>query len=517
MILKNHYLNFIKSFLSCFLLLINTFSYSEESSYWPTTNWKKSTPEKQGMDSELLADGINTLIRKDVNLHSVLIIRHGYIVADAYMQFFTAFTKHDLASATKSILATLVGAAIQQGYIEDINQKVLSFYPERTIKNNDERKNMITIKNLLTMQSGLECTWNPYEVTFFKMLNSPDWIQFILDLPMASEPGTNWEYNSGSMQILSDIIRRSTGRTALDYAREILFSPLGISDVAWSTDNKNINNTGSCCLRMRPTDLAKIGYLYLNDGIWDGKRILPEGWVTESTGRHAFLENSLLGTTGYGYLWWLIKDGFSAEGRGAQHLYVFPEMDLIVVTTGGTEESKAYEFVKDYVLPAVKSDKELLQNKKSYQNLKAVTAKAASKKIKAVESSVRSDLERQISGKKIILEPNPFLIKCFSLIFKEATAKFKIHFSFDCDRNSPVEYDVGLDGKPRISAGRFGLPAIVSGRWASENIFIIDLNEIGNINSFIIELEFNGNQIHGTMKETQTGLGSISISGFLTE
>ena len=303
MILKNHYLYFIKSFLSAFLLLLNTYSYPEKSSYWPTAKWKNSTPEKQGMDSELLADGINKLIQKDVNLHSILIIRHGYIVSETYMQFFTSNTKHDLASATKSILATLIGAAIQQGYIEDINQKVLSFYPERTIKNNDERKKAITIKNLLTMQSGYECTWNPYEVTFFEMLNSPDWIQFILDLPMASEPGTKWEYNSGSMQILSDIIRKSTGRTALDYAREILFSPLGISDVAWSTDNKDINNTGSCCLRMRPADLAKIGYLYLNDGIWDGKRILPEGWVTETTSRYAFLENSLLGTTGYGYLW----------------------------------------------------------------------------------------------------------------------------------------------------------------------------------------------------------------------
>ena len=517
MILKNHYLYFIKSFLSAFLLLLNTYSYPEKSSYWPTAKWKNSTPEKQGMDSELLADGINKLIQKDVNLHSILIIRHGYIVSETYMQFFTSNTKHDLASATKSILATLIGAAIQQGYIEDINQKVLSFYPERTIKNNDERKKAITIKNLLTMQSGYECTWNPYEVTFFEMLNSPDWIQFILDLPMASEPGTKWEYNSGSMQILSDIIRKSTGRTALDYAREILFSPLGISDVAWSTDNKDINNTGSCCLRMRPADLAKIGYLYLNDGIWDGKRILPEGWVTETTGRYAFLENSLLGTTGYGYLWWLIKDGFSAEGRGGQHLYVFPEMDLLVVTTGGTQESKAYEFVKDYVLPAVKSDKELPQNEKSYQNLKAVTARAASQKIKPVEPSARSDLEGQISGKRIILDPNPFLIESFSLIFEDVKAEFKINFSFDCDTDSPVEYDVGLDGKPRVSAGRFGLPAIASGRWDSENIFIIDLNEIGNINSFNIEIEFNGNQIHGTMKETQTGLGSINISGSLTE
>ncbi len=521
LIIRNSHLFLLINIIVICTVLSGTcaISYSQISSYWPTEGWKTSTPEKQGINSQKLADGINRIIDKSVNLHSVLVIRNGYIVADAYKHPYTPDTKHDQASVTKSITSTLIGTAIQKGYIENVEQKVLDFYPDRIIRNNDENKKAITIKDLLTMKAGLEWDENEIlrQVTFFEMINNQDWVQFMLDLPMVNEPGKHWVYNSGNMQLLTDIIHQASGKSALELAREELFLPLGISDVSWPYDNKDIDNMGSCCLRMTPQDLAKIGYLYLNDGIWDGKRILPAGWVTEATKRHTFLENSLLGTTGYGYLWWLQDGGFRAEGRGAQHLYVFPEMDLIVVTTGGTWENKAYEVLKDYILPAVQSDSLLPENNKSYHNLQAAIQRAAKGKFKSVKSSGESPLAKRISEKIIVLDSNQYALEYLSVTFKNGKeALFTVGYSFDCDKDCPPTYLVGLDGNSRISPGRFGIPAEASGYWKSGKKLVIIIDEIGNINRFKFILKFENDLITGQIEE-MTGLGNVEITGKIEE
>ena len=171
---------------------------------WPTGGWQSSNPEEQGMDSKLLAEGLDFLKehREEYHLHSLLVIRHGYIVADVYFHPFAPGMMHDLASVTKSFTATLLGIAIDKDYIESVQQPVLDFFPERTIANLDADKEAITVEDLLTMRSGFECINRPTEVTLFQMMESPDWIQFTLDLPMAEAPGTRFIYCSSNSHLL---------------------------------------------------------------------------------------------------------------------------------------------------------------------------------------------------------------------------------------------------------------------------------------------------------------------------
>jgi CubicO group peptidase (beta-lactamase class C family) len=167
--------------------------------YWPTQAWRTSTPEQKGLDSEKLADMLELIRQHNVDIHSLLIIRNGFIVLDANFYPFQEGQLHDLASVTKSVTSTLIGIAIGQHKITGVSQPVLSLFPQRQIANRDKRKASVTIKDLLTMTSGLACRFRPHEITLSEMTQSRDWVQFMLNLPMAGEPGGKYEYCSWGM------------------------------------------------------------------------------------------------------------------------------------------------------------------------------------------------------------------------------------------------------------------------------------------------------------------------------
>lgn len=201
--------------------------------YWPTTGWRTSTPEEQGMDSERMAEALDFLQehREEYHIESMLIIRHGYVVADVYFCPYAPDALHDLTSATKSFTSTLIGMAIDGGHIEGVGQTVLDIFQERTVANVDASKRAITVEDLLTHKSGLEVI-SEGEVTQNQMMATPDWVQFTLDLPMSDEPGEHYVYSNPGVHLISAIIQETTGLNSLDFAQEHLFGPLGISDVA---------------------------------------------------------------------------------------------------------------------------------------------------------------------------------------------------------------------------------------------------------------------------------------------
>jgi len=251
--------------------------------YWPTSGWQTSTPEQQGLDSNVLADALDYVGEQDLALHSLLIVRHGYVVLDAYFYPYTGETVHDVASVTKSITSSIIGIAFEKGYIKDLNRSVFDFFPELHATVPDADRKSFTIKDLMTMSSGLNCGYSrPGEPELFAMLNSEDWVQFTFDLPMAARPGTEFAYCSSGMHLLSAIITRTTGMTALDFAQQHLFAPLGINEIVWPSDSQG-NNHGWGDLQMHPYDMARIGYLYINRGQWDSYQILSPDWVDKST------------------------------------------------------------------------------------------------------------------------------------------------------------------------------------------------------------------------------------------
>jgi CubicO group peptidase (beta-lactamase class C family) len=271
-------------------------------------------------------------------------------------------TIHNTASVTKSITSALVGIAIDQGSIQGVDEKMFAFFPDYASLS-DERKGAITLEHLLTMTSGLEWNeWNlPYRDTrndLIQLFFVFDPIEYILAKPVVNEPGTRWYYNSGGTDILGEVIREATGLRMDDFAEEYLFVPLGITDYEWVHINPDMISAHGG-LKLRPRDMAKLGYLFLNGGMWDGERIVSKEWVEESTKGQFFVHGER-----YGYQWWsrsysygsTAVVSFYADGWGGQRIMVFPSLDMVVVFTGGNyvEEVPVDLIIERHILPAVR-------------------------------------------------------------------------------------------------------------------------------------------------------------------
>lgn len=300
------------------------------------------------MDAGRLNEMLAFIDAQAINLHSIVVIRHGMIVAERYYGSFTESTRSEIYSCTKSFISTLIGIALDRGLLGSIDQPVLDFFSDRAFENIDERKQAMTIRHLLTMTSGL--TWEESDATYMQLYGSSDWPKTILDKPMEFQPGTQFEYNSGASHLLSTIIQKSTGMNTADFARANLFEPLGITGFQWSADSSGVS-IGGWGLSLTPREMAKLGYLFLHRGVWDGREIVSSDWVNASTKRQVLADNTL----GYGYQWWISADGSSymALGRFGQAIYVQPGLDLVVVITAQEDNhDRALGLIGAYILPA---------------------------------------------------------------------------------------------------------------------------------------------------------------------
>ena len=515
--------------------------------YWPTRGWRTSTPEEQGIDSQGLNQAFDFIVNADhgpaqrqslitkldlskINIHSIAIIRHGYLVADAYFHPYPQDTKHDLASVTKSITSTVVAIALNKGYIKSVKQPVLDFFPSRTVANIDARKKTLTLEHLLTMSSGLDCHAKLGEITLRQMWQQPDWVQFALDLSMIEEPGTRFEYCSPGSHLLSAIVKETTGMNTLDFAKKYLFKQLGISDLSWPASNHEVNN-GWGRLRMKPHDMAKIGYLYLNNGSWDGEQILPPDWVDAASSKHSSLPPVLTPWDGYGYQWWLCSLGFySARGRGSQLITVVPDKDMVVVITGGHNRVDVLtKALNSFIIPAVKSESSLPRNTKSANALAAGIKEIARGKDNKQSPPLLPSVAKKISGEIFKIDakprentPYPAMWASFSLSFDkadEATLSLKPIqpeglYWIGLDQNLPV----GLDGTFRITPqGSFDIPVALKGSWETENTFILYFDELGNINNWKITMTFEDTSNVVVLMQESTFCGDATFDGRLSK
>ena len=378
---QGHKLGFLAAALGAFAIaaaICNgaTPTPATPESIWPTQEWRTSSPEEEGMDSKELAKSVDWGTTH--NFDSLLVQRHGKIVAEAYYVSYSAFSlgargPHQVYSVTKAIIGTLTAIACKEGLLDSPSHRVLDFLDHRNIANVDQRKEAITVQNLLDMTSGIEWTEQvgsiiPATATDMQMGNSLDWVKFVLDRPMSSPPGDIFNYNSGNPQLLSAILTKLTGMSALEYAKAKLFGPLGISDVFWSFDPQGISN-GGWGLYLKPRDMAKIGYLYLRNGVWEGKQLLPPEWVNKVS--HPTVETHLKGFW-YSNFFWVLPDKhvYMALGRYGQVIMIFPDLDVVAVTTGhkGYPPSEFADAVSgsvksDTTIPADAAGEKLLANK----------------------------------------------------------------------------------------------------------------------------------------------------------
>jgi len=472
--------------------------------YWPTQGWRSSTPEEQGIDSAKLAEALLAMREQNINIHSLMLIRNGMVVTDATFYPYDGKTVHDVASVTKSIMTTLIAIAADQGKLQ-LDQPMVSFFPERTIANRDARKERITVRHLASMSSGLDCTAERDEATLKEMWTTDDWVQFVLDRQVKWEPGTHFVYCSPGMHLLSAILQQATGMTALEFARQNLFEPLGIRDVIWPADPQGVTR-GWGDIRLLTRDMAKLGFLFLNQGQWDGQQIVSRRWVEEATKAQMVTSDDP-----YGYGWWMdpaVEGGYRADGRGGQYIYVLPEWDMIVVTTGG---GFGMDEIAELLLASFSDFEEPLPaNPEGVARLEAAID-AVVQPPEPGQVAPLPDVARAISGKTYVFEPNPATLESVAFEFdgsSEAT------FIFKASGVPLVSPQVGLDGVYRFSTGPDGRPVAFRGAWSDAQTFFLEYDGITNNDHSLLQFRFDGDQVEVNVQETAHEVG-VSFEGRL--
>ena len=361
---KRHYFILV----SFALLLFNIkCAKHENNTPWPNNGWERSKPALEGMSLDSLSSFSNKLKSGELGyIDGMLIIRNGKIIFEKEYSnnydslFIITNTKpgkynyydpvwhpyykntelHTMQSVSKSFTAAAIGIAIKNGVIKDLDEKIMEYFVGFESSNPDPRRNEMTIRDLLTMTTGI--SWDelsmPYTDTSsscVQMEASRDWVKYVLDQPLTFKPGEKWEYSSGATMLLSNIIKQSTGQDLADYVEQNLFNELGIQNYYWKHTPKGLTDAEGG-LYLTPRDLAKFGYLYLNNGVWDGKPVLPDNWVQNNFSKPL---DTIWPDFKYGHQWWLIPYGENkitmlASGLGGQRMLVIPEFNIVAVCTG---------------------------------------------------------------------------------------------------------------------------------------------------------------------------------------
>ncbi len=355
--------------------------HSNSAAYWPS-----STPEAEGISAIALDSIHQDILAGSYGLiDHFMVVKNGKLVFDehydqdyetvavqydttnfqynydhpAWHPYYNGTELHSMQSVTKSVTSMLLGIAVDEGLIPTLDTTIVAYFSKYEVDWSDPRKASITIEDLLTMRSGLLWDEDNYDETTndcIVMELSDDWITYVLSHEMDTLPGTTFEYNSGASVLLGKIVREATGKRIDQWAEEKLFGPIGITEYYWKTTPRGeVDTEGG--LYLSSHSLAKIGYLMLNKGTWEGQQVISEDWVTTSTMPVVDINEH----TSYGYQWWVpVREGsetkiFAGNGYGGQFLFVSPENELITVFNGwnihGNTEKSSYLAFQTRILP----------------------------------------------------------------------------------------------------------------------------------------------------------------------
>ncbi len=437
-------------------------------------------------------------------MDSLLVIRHGQMVVEAHYAPFRPGIKHVVNSATKAIVGTLAGIAFKDGALGPLEQPVLDLFPERRIANVDANKKAMTLGGLLDLISGLD--WreplNNVSETMPQMTRSRDWVGFVLDRPMAQAPGLAFNYNSGSWHLLSAILTKQTQRNTLDYAKQKLFTPLGITDVTWQADPQGIP-IGGYGLFMHPRDMAKIGYLYLHKGRWAEQQILDPTWVERVYQARVDMQLGTSPSFHYAVGWWTIpeKHVYMAVGYLRQLIIVLPDADVVAVVTGKMHYS--IPALIDRINGAVKSETSLPSDSDASTRLAGRIKDAATEKPSAVGPA--SALARTLSGKAYRFQSNAFGMKSFVLDLVSSKPSYELVLDGSL-RGLPdlrISAALGLDGFFRTNENSGDQLVAVKGRWLDETSFELVSHALseGIVTTSI--LTFDGDEVVVDVKDNR--------------
>jgi CubicO group peptidase (beta-lactamase class C family) len=367
----------------CTIMLLTVACSSQPSTslklpeYWPTKGWQLDSPSNRGFDAVKVGDIASMASNEVPFLDSIIIIRNGFIVYEEYFNGYDSTKTHDIASVTKSWTSAAVGIAQAQGKLPNLDAQLPTLLPDYFSAGEHADKREITLRHLLMMRSGIDWDEEILDTSGYgtgEDLLGTDLTEFGLSFPMAHKPGETWNYSSLDTQLISAIVQHSVGRSLESFTAANLFEQMGISEFNWLADSTG-TTIGGQNLHLRPRDMAKLGLLYLQDGIWDGQQLVPSEWIRQSLTPQAgeayyAPSGQIQEIEWYGYLWWTWKPdwffgyhAFQAQGYAGQQVLVLPDLDLIIVTTAnlsnvnpftaGEQEEAVYSFLLERIFPAL--------------------------------------------------------------------------------------------------------------------------------------------------------------------
>jgi CubicO group peptidase (beta-lactamase class C family) len=439
-------------------------------------------PRVQTADAKALSHMLDAASAQAIDLHSFLLARNGLLLAEVYVHPYHAEFLHDVRSVAKSVMSLLVGMALDDGYLKSIDTPMLSFFRGRSFANPDPRKEALTLRHLLSMASGIALS----DSDTGAMASSPDWVQFVLDAPMAAAPGTVFNYSTSNAHVLSAIVGAATGMSTFDYARRRLFDPLSIHDFRWMRDPHG-NPAGGMGLSLRPRDMLKIGQLVLDGGVWNGARLVSKSWLSQSTRSDS---------GNYGLLWWTgpgeAPGAYSAAGYGGQLIYVRPEERAVAVFTAGTggPPFPIEQLFLDHVVPALKGGEDAAEPA-AWADFAARAEELARPHPTPILPN--PPLAAKISGRRYVMAENWMGWDALTFSFDGEAARL----AFDLGMLR-VEMPISLDGVlrgtlvERLGPLADGDTLALSGHWADERTLSLGFHILGCPEHWLLVFTFDG-------------------------
>ncbi|HTK06968.1 MAG TPA: serine hydrolase [Ktedonobacteraceae bacterium] len=457
------------------------------------TELPRSTPEAQGIASSAIQAFIDAIEQSSLGVHSFLLIRNGHNVAEGWWKPYAADLPHSMFSVSKSFTSTAIGLAISEGRLS-LDDSVISFFPAYVTPEIRENMGALQVRHLLSMSTGHA------EDTFPAMTGSTDdeWARVFLSLPITYTPGTHFLYNTGATFMLSAILQSLTGQTLVEYLQPRLFQPLGIEAPFWQANKKGIA-LGGTGLHIRTVDLAKFGLLYLQRGVWNGQRLVPEAWIEEATRAHISNGDDPNSdwSQGYGFQFWRSRhNAYRGDGAFGQFCVVMPQYNAILAMTSGTTDMQGIlNAVWDHLLPGM-NEAALPEQAGATDALSERLAQLALPLPKSLDSAPAT--AERIAGRTIRLEKNEVHMHEVSFTFGEDTSTFKVRddkgeeYSVHCGRT-----DWTLDSTPlwSYSAPSSPLRIAAHGGWSDEHTFVMDWQYIETPFRHIITFDFQDDRI----------------------
>ena len=458
----------------------------------------RSAPEMQGISSEGISKFMQAIKDSRQEFHSLMILRHGHVVAEGWWDPYSSEHRQQLYSLSKSFTGTAIGLAVGEGLIS-VDDPVIKFFPDILPDPISDNLAALKIRHLLSMTVGhgkdsiliLEASAAgvPWEKTF-------------LSLPVVFEPGSQFMYNSGASFMLSAIIKKATGQPAHHYLKARLYNPLNIINATWGANWEGIN-MGASHLRMPTEDIAKFGQLYLQNGVWDGNQVISSDWVAQASAKH--IDNGKNDSSwgyGYGYQFWLNPPGgYRADGAFGQYSMILPKQDAVVAITSESISTKdTMQIVWDVLIPEMKEG--VLPANDTAHNQLVDELKAI--KYDPPQLAATSPLVQNISGKTFVLDKNPFNAKSVMFSFMDDKCLFtlKENGKPDIVITSGLNHWIRKDNlKPSahslFSLRRIDFDSIVAAAfgWQTDNTLVLTWRYIETVHGETFTCVFDGDKL----------------------